>query len=593
MKTPWFLFLLLLSVLVPLRTPAYNFGEHQVIGDRGFTRFTRWLVAQRSLNNYAADVRWWQQHAGLVYDSLPQRHVFRSLSLGNNRVGYGTLNGLAGDHAENPLVLEEGLHYAQSRLHQVIELHQRALLESRSAAADPDLVRIDDQYLPLALNNFSHFFAYGRPFAWHFNAFDRSLLDQGLQPAQLGACFQQLTHTNVLNMYASVHTMALLLAERAGRLAEKEPAQAERYLSYALLYNAFADHFLEDCFAAGHMVVNRKWLGSFTNNHSLHDLYNRQGAEVANLRGETWRAYGDGAFNQTHAQWRHAPDLASVEYQEFTPEANRVIEAVSLSLQDVWTAFHAARQGETSSVATALPAQHDQLAAYFRQRYPALALVPIPFNTPVEKYLPAAGNLTDLRTRTQMLNDRPFHLSRMGNSLAFGAAFLSIPLDKLPLYYTEQELRFNIAPFVYQHGYNPVNGTGQLRNYQVRPTMAFTWGEFTDLNADQSVARRAYSVKGGISANLDYWVSPTRFMGLYSYLQIGAYREQGRPIQFLFAPAVGVQPGALLGIRYYELPVWLRWPAQLAHSLRIRGNVQYLPRRSPLIFLSAEVDLFY
>ena len=217
-------------------------------------------MAQRSLNNYADDIQWWQQHAGLVYDSLPQRHVFRALSLGDNKVGYGTLNGLAGDHAENPLALEEGLHYGQSRLHQVIELHQRALLESRSAAADPDLVRIDDQYLPLASEN----------------------------------------------------------------------------------------------------------------------------------------------------------------------------------------------------------------------------------------------------------------------------------------------------PY-----------------------------------------RRTYSLKGGISANLDYWVTPKRFMGLYTYLQVGAYQEQGKQLKPLFSPAIGVQPGSLLGLRYYELPVWLRWPAQLVHSLRVRGNVQYVPRRLPMVFITTEIDLFY
>jgi len=157
MKTPWFLLLLLLLVLLPLRTPAYNFGEHQIIGDRAFTRFMRRLMAQRSLNNYADDIRWWQQHAGLGYDSIPQRHVFRALSLGDNKVGYGTLDGLAGDHAENPLALEEGLHYGQSRLHQVVELHQRALLESRSAAADEST-----RYRSICASAVAHGFHYHR-----------------------------------------------------------------------------------------------------------------------------------------------------------------------------------------------------------------------------------------------------------------------------------------------------------------------------------------------------------------------------------------------------------------------------------------------
>jgi hypothetical protein len=64
---------------------------------------------------------------------------------------------------------------------------------------------------------------------------------------------------NNMRTYAKVHALALKLASEAGRKAH-DPATASEAaikLREAIFYNGFADHFLSDGFAAGHLRVPR------------------------------------------------------------------------------------------------------------------------------------------------------------------------------------------------------------------------------------------------------------------------------------------------------------------------------------------------
>ncbi|KAI9760578.1 MAG: hypothetical protein M4579_001547 [Chaenotheca gracillima] len=135
-------------------------------------------------------------------------------------------------------------------------------------------------------------------------------------------------------------------------------------LAYAM--NAFADHFLEDSFAAGHMRVPRRILSTGYQTQYfakvMHDEDNAIGLEVRNPAGESWRAYGDkrlldevdhenknrcwnalrASVDEIHEAWKsgvvpdkstfkaweHAPTLESVfGHQElaplFTPQGER------------------------------------------------------------------------------------------------------------------------------------------------------------------------------------------------------------------------------------------------------------------------------
>jgi hypothetical protein len=70
----------------------------------------------------------------------------------------------------------------------------------------------------------------------------------------------------------------------------------ERDLDGALVRNAFADHFLTDAFASGHLRVPRDTLVGLPGampSRKMHDEENVQGLWVQNASGFVWRCYGD------------------------------------------------------------------------------------------------------------------------------------------------------------------------------------------------------------------------------------------------------------------------------------------------------------
>jgi hypothetical protein len=84
--------------------------------------------------------------------------------------------------------------------------------------------------------------------------------------------------------YAQHHAEALKLAA------------IDRNLDAALVRNAFADHFLTDAFASGHLRVPRDALVGLTGalpTRLMHDEENVYGLWVQSASGFVWRAYGD------------------------------------------------------------------------------------------------------------------------------------------------------------------------------------------------------------------------------------------------------------------------------------------------------------
>lgn len=90
---------------------------------------------------------------------------------------------------------------------------------------------------------------------------------------------------------------AARLAYDAGHFAALAAAAGGDLLgAYAM--NAFADHYLEDSFSAGHMRVPRKLLHddlavSDLCAQFMHGEDNAIGLSVVNPKGENWTAYGD------------------------------------------------------------------------------------------------------------------------------------------------------------------------------------------------------------------------------------------------------------------------------------------------------------
>jgi hypothetical protein len=118
-------------------------------------------------------------------------------------------------------------------------------------------------------------------------------------------------------------------------------------LMAAYAINAFADHFLTDLFAAGHMRTPRGKLYEYPLlaevtglcAKAMHDEDNKFGLWVENDNGDKWVAYGDARYRD---QWN---------------AANRMIMkgALQQSMNDVWEAFQNKRTSDSTRVSGYLP----------------------------------------------------------------------------------------------------------------------------------------------------------------------------------------------------------------------------------------------
>ena len=90
----------------------------------------------------------------------------------------------------------------------------------------------------------------------------------------------------------------------------------------ALFESAFADHYLQDSFAAGHMGFNRA-ASSAAAAKSFHDAWNARGRVATDRAGDRWVTFGDSRLD----------DPANAEGRR------HVLEAATLSIRGVLTAF--------------------------------------------------------------------------------------------------------------------------------------------------------------------------------------------------------------------------------------------------------------
>ncbi|MNK07471.1 hypothetical protein D3C87_253850 [compost metagenome] len=121
---------------------------------------------------------------------------------------------------------------------------------------------------------------------------------------------------NNMISYVEIHGRALDFALQAHRLAKTDPVQSKKLLNLALGYNAFADHYLTDAFASGHIRIPRLQIKSWADGKLpglfgatrgdlltmyLHDFESlnlrtrkEEGLKVQNSRGDRWETRGDG-----------------------------------------------------------------------------------------------------------------------------------------------------------------------------------------------------------------------------------------------------------------------------------------------------------
>jgi hypothetical protein len=391
--------------------------------------------------------------------------------------------------------------------------------------------------------------------------------------------FQELNKTNALAKYVILHTVAVRMAAEAGRSLATDSAGTRVHLHYAMLYNAFADHFLQDAFSSGHLCVNRSVLGSIINNKALHDFYSKHGLDVVNLQGDVWRSYGDGYFNHEEAAWRQQDRYADIEVRDYSPNAERAIAATAQSLFEVWEAFEQARRNQFSDPLEGLPEDKKDWALYYIGIYPCLSIIPVPYGSDLDRYAIATDSLDELKAINLRIHNRNFVRSRVANSLLIG---FGGSLDGRGVSYFE--FRFNFGRSGLYHDTPHKKGT---LDFWLGPTAAFAVASskfFDDV--------KSYQFRLGPSATMDTWVSDKRYFGTYAYVDAGLISSSGTNKLFL-SPSIGLQPGPLIGLDNFALPQWIWLPLRILIPIKIRLQANYVPGLLPEYQLIGDVDVLF
>lgn len=172
--------------------------------------------------------------------------------------------------------------------------------------ADIRLQRADPQYATRAGYNNAHFLL-ARP-------------NTDVKPLDYAALtLRQGSDLNAIGVYAWFHLSALQKASRLRSDTSLDAAQRDELARAALADEAFALHFLQDTFAAGHIAGS--W-GDASQRQGTHDFYNQSGLEVF-----TWRGGGNSVVLMGDAHMR--PDDARVASASVKASLQQVLDVAS------------------------------------------------------------------------------------------------------------------------------------------------------------------------------------------------------------------------------------------------------------------------
>jgi hypothetical protein len=115
-------------------------------------------------------------------------------------------------------------------------------------------------------------------------------------------------HPLAIREFRDAHAAALRAAIAA---AQAPPAEVRSAFDRAFFLNAYADHFLEDAFSAGHTGFCRS-CSSPTSSKLWHDRLIATGRWLQNARGQAWCALGDARFHEQTEDARNAMREAQV-----------------------------------------------------------------------------------------------------------------------------------------------------------------------------------------------------------------------------------------------------------------------------------------
>ena len=393
-----FVVLICTSLLAASTSFAGLFYEHKFIGDQAFILF----VQSNHLENFfrnSLGLRQFGPDFPIPYkDNTVVAHYYINMfgfPAGETMYSYGDFSGLAGDHSIDGEQLFEGLFLRQlfdsecpgSKKYEALRDQMRKALESHRKGIEKGGREGDFFSIPYALlanEDQSHFQRPPENFEKMISRIDSVILllsyemyTTACKPDSVGYPYRaefdyKITHIPNAAKYALLHAIALRFMLNAAMSIDDTPDVAYKAIRNALLFNAFADHFLQDAFAAGHMSVQRSTRGF--DNKGVHDYYNRVGLQVGNAMGDTLRTYGDEYYTEKEF------DLA--------------IKADANSLQELWDYYNDLRKKKKENPDLVVKSLYDSLkeneidhaqwATRILQDFRAYPYMPIPL-TP-EKY---------------------------------------------------------------------------------------------------------------------------------------------------------------------------------------------------------------
>lgn len=599
---------LAVAILSFLQLPcfAWDFAEHRKIGDRAMSLLPARLAEEGIFASEAEADKALLSILNMSHMEGTNAHAMKELIQLPNIVTYGTLCGLAGDHVENPLLLETGLQTHFSKTNRTLALEFKAMNEFLTGASSKELLDINLAYGLLAIKDLSHFYAYGKGMNEHLRMIDPELIRRLQKPSEVNDVFSSLNHLPSLSKYFCIHIFAVYLAEEAGKqLYAGNRTASNDLMFYAALYEAFAEHFLQDSFASGHQMVRRGFSASaVSNNKSLHDFYNTIPVQTANMKGETWSAYGDKRLNQNTMSYRKADDYLNIRvterhaytldkgdsYERETQVFYQVVTATCQSMTEVWRAYHNASTGNTRNMLEELPANEKELPGFVYANFPVVCQFPIPFGTDISS-LPM-DNLPDARKEElQLIVQEPFTRnfirSRVANSFMF---LIGMPIHAHREGVMVYGARLNASMFNWHKfgdGTTMVMKAGDVAQW-LSPTIS---GYYMHAPAN-SYTMKNWNVKAGVNYAADIFVSPRRFLGLYGYMEMGVDRRNNET-RFLVAPSAGIQLGSLIGLHEFNMPGWLRIPLGIILPLKFAVTCNKVKGRPVEWISNMEVDILF
>lgn len=271
------LLLAALSLLCVRRAEAWIFPEHRDIADRAIRQLP--AAARAVLDRLWVEAR--VDYPTVLCDTM----AAGDQGVKPACVDFAAWPALAGDHSCSPRDLVKGvlpsdwvLSVSKVAAETKVELAEAGSRESKNnrlATSNLKLQSADPEYASRAQSNIAHFLLPRT--GDDVIAYMRNAVHAG-------------SPLNALGLYGQQHLAALAAAQRLANSPALDPRQRAEQARRIFALEAFAIHWLEDMFAAGHVAGT--W-GATAWRKGTHDYYNEFGLDGKRWNGESIVLFGD------------------------------------------------------------------------------------------------------------------------------------------------------------------------------------------------------------------------------------------------------------------------------------------------------------